>query len=297
MGDKQQTTCLFFPEPLDATDEGNLLESGVLRVQLFYGVASNKTEELTWLASKGRSVILRLEEPNRDNGTEIATSYYNGVARGRITERVSELADLVAIEAVIIGNEPEFQYDLTRGSKNWGNKGEPYFPEGRVFAHQYALNEMREELASIGIASVAPGWTHKRIVPRDTPQPGRAMWGRVCTEAYNKCKAGGIHAYQHDWASHEDENRVLWWIGNELERVHTEAWWNEGNANKRAMTQVQRMGACLGMFDIVDEQPWGDTFTSRCPFVSNGRLDQEWSHMIMRDRICYTVLGQWMITP
>jgi hypothetical protein len=34
-----------------------------------------------------------------------------------------------------------------------------------------------------------------------------------------------------------------------------------------------------------------------CPFTSNGRDDEEWSHLIMRSPQAYFELGQWLQQP
>ena len=296
MRDKRATFALFYPEPMDEIDRTNLMVSGVSRIQMFFLTAYVLKDQLRWLQSQGIRVSLRLDEPNRDDADGIARSYYNTATHGEIKRKLIEMKGLVNVEAVICGNEPEIEYDLTRGSPNWGNNPEPNFPLGKAFHHQYALGQLRSMLEGSGTVLVTPGWSHKRVVPRQPPQPGRSVWERICAIEYNKCAAGGVHVYAYGWESDEDVNRYLWHAGIELGRVQTAAWWNETNTDNKRLTPLDRMHACLAMYEQMAQQNWSEPIKSFCPFVSNGRAGQSWSHMIMRDPACYTLLGQWMAT-
>lgn len=298
MRDKRATFCAFFPEPMDDIDRGNLLAAGIGRCQMFLGTAYNRREQLHWLASVGIRAIFRLEEPPSDNSLEIYNSYYSAAGRQRIARQVAELQEAVpglVVEACIAGNEPEIEYSLQRGSPNWGNQPEPTFPQGRVWQHQYAVGELRPLLTGLGITTVAPGWSHKRLTPRDAPEPGRQTWARACGNVYNEGPAG-LHAYCINWQGPEDENRLLWHVGIELERIQGEAWINELNIKTHRLdgNDVGRMGAIIQAYDLLAAQPWSDAIKSFCFFVSNGRTDQDWSNMIIRDPAAYAALGRWI---
>lgn len=294
MRDRRATFSLFFPEPMDGIDRTNLVVSGVQRVQMFFLTAYALKDQLRWLQSQGIRVTLRLDEPNKDDAEGIARSYYNTATHGEIKRKLAEMKGLVTVEAVICGNEPEIEYDLTRGSPNWGNNPEPNFPLGKAFHHQYALGQLRSMLDGSGTTLVAPGWSHKRIVPRQPPQPGRSVWERICAIEYNKCAAGGSHLYAFGWESAEDENRYLWAAGIDLGRVQTAMHINETNVDSKRLTPVDRMRAVLAMYELLSAQPWSDAITSFAFFVSNGRAGQEWSHMIIRDPQAYQLLGAWL---
>jgi hypothetical protein len=300
MQNKQETLCLFFPEPFDAAgvDEGNILASKVRRVQLFLNVAYNSQAQLHWLAALQIRVIFRLDEPSKDNAAQVAASYYSDAGRAEIVRKLRVLKGIpgLEIEAVIIGNEPEIEYDLTRGSGNWGDKPEPNFPQGRVWEHQYSLGEIRPQIQALGIKAIAPGFSHRRIRPAQKPQPGKVMWGRICTTEYDKCDLGGSHLYANSWASVEDDNRYLWAAGEECERIHTGVSIDESGVDS-APSELERMRAIMRQYELLASDPeggWGDVVASFCAFVSNGRTGQTWSHMIMREPQCYVELGQWI---
>jgi hypothetical protein len=294
--DKRSAFALFFPEPLDDVDKGNLLACGVKRVQLFVGVASNLPLQSDWLTSQGVRVTLRIEEPEPSRG-ELPGSYYSPEGRAAIMERIRAIRRRVPVEAVIIGNEPEIAYNLEWGSANWGNNPDQWFlkPGGKAQAHMRAVDEMAARLRTEGIQPVSPGWSHQRITPRDQPQPGRAAWRELCLPSYNTMP-NGAHVYAHDWAPtpHEDENRYLWALGIEVERCHQAVWLNETNVNKRSMTGVDRMRKVRLMAELIAQQAWGGRIVSFCPFVSNGRAGEEWSHKIIRERQAYDELGAWL---
>jgi len=294
---KSGTWCLFFPDEMAEQDHNNRAVSGIHRVQLFLGVGYNRREQLHRLAAEGVSVIFRIEEPSRGNQQDVNGSYYTADGRARIARQLSEIRQDVpglVVEAAIAGNEPEIEYDLTRGDGHeWGNAPEANFPQGRLWLHQYAVGEMRKLLTPMGIVTVAPGWSHRRLTPRDAPEPGRQSWARACGEVYNGGPAG-MHAYCHSYTSPEDENRLLWRVGIELERIQGEAWINEISVKSMVLTDVQRMLAVMRMYDLLAAQPWSGPIKSFCPFVSNGRVDQSWSNMIMRDPQCYVELGAWL---
>ncbi|MGA7730997.1 MAG: hypothetical protein WCD37_06955 [Chloroflexia bacterium] len=303
MQNKRQTMCLFFPEPMTELDTGNVLVAGVTRVQLFLGVAHDprQLEQLQWLAAHGIHVILRIEEPSRDNAGEVAASYYQAGNRPEIARKIGELQARVpglVIEAAIAGNEPDIEYNLTRGSNTWGDTAEANFPQGRVWEHRLAVEDLRTLLTPMGVLVVAPGWSHKRLTPRDAPDPGRMTWARIVADIYNQGPVG-LHAYCINYSGPngpEDENRLLWRVGNELERIHSDVWINEINVASRLFNNrpVDRMLMVLEMYDLLAAQPWTGAIRSFCPFVSNGRTDQPWSNMIMRERECYVRMGAWI---
>lgn len=299
---KRDWFCLFFPEPLDELDFGNLKASGVKRVQLFFRTALNHPEMLKRLRSMGVRVILRLEEPAQHEPVE--TTYYAANAWLFIRAGLLQIMQLVDVEAVIVGNEPEQPYDLTWSSFNWGNNPDAKWPLGKVWHHAFAFEQVRRALADLPVKIVSPGWSCHRMTPNDRPQPGRASWGRICADAYNGFFAAtpqeaervknGMHVYVHNWRSEEDRNRFKWALGNELERCHRVAWMNENNSNNG--TDMEQMAAVIEMSDITRSHPDGGRVESFCFFVSNGRGNAWRAEYIVRERAAYDMLGRWLNT-
>jgi len=292
MFNKRTAFSLFFPEPLDDQDYLNLHICEIKRVQLFYLSALNLPRQLEVLASMGVRVTLRLEEPFM---VPLEGSYYDPLAWAGIRAGVLHIRQRVEVEAVICGNEPAHGYSLTWSSRNWGNLPDSMFPNqgGRAAAHARGVAGVVAALRGV-CKVVSPGWEHKRITPRDAPEPGRATWRELCLGAYNSCDGNGSHVYGIAWLSPEDENRYLWSLGHEVERCHRAVWLNETQVGARALTDVQRMDAVMGMADLITEQEWGGRVVSLTPFVSNGRPDEAWSHMRMRDPRAYERLGRWL---
>src|SRR3954469_4280615 len=101
MNSKQETFCLFFPEPMDTVDRTNRAAAGVTRVQMFYQAAVNLPEQLRYLAAAGCRVILRIEEPQRTNASQVLASYYNGANHAGIVANIQAIKQIVPVEAVI----------------------------------------------------------------------------------------------------------------------------------------------------------------------------------------------------
>lgn len=282
------TLALFFPEPMDALDRQNLLTSGVRRVQLFLDTAVSHPEQLDWLAAQSVKVILRISEPDR--GKE-ASSYYNPNTYGDILNRIRTVKEHVGVEAVIIGNEPEHDYDLTWSSLNWGNNPDLWFraPGGKASAHAGAVAQLGNAVKALGVGVVSPGWSHKRIRPQQSPQPGRMSWRELTLPAYNACDANGAHLYADDWASPEDENRYLWALGEEIARCHRAVWVNETNVHKGE--DAWQMQSVIKMYQLIQSQAWGGRMVSFCPFVSNGNGAAYDPIYIIRDPAAYAMLG------
>ncbi|HEX8221695.1 MAG TPA: hypothetical protein VF914_21080 [Chloroflexia bacterium] len=297
---KQDWFCLFFPEPLDETDFKNLEASEVKRVQLFFRAALNRPEMLKRLKAMGVRVTLRLEEPGQDEPVEF--TYYGANAWLWVRSGLLQIGQLVNVEAVIVGNEPEQPYDLSWSSANWGNNPDGKWARGKVWHHAFAFEQVRKALADLPVKVVSPGWSCQRMTPNDRPQPGRASWGRSCADAYNGAfitrpeegekLATGAHIYVHNWLSDEDINRFKWELANELERCHRVVWINECNSNNG--TPLQRMAAVLAMADLVRGHRDGGRVGSFCPFVSNGLGNAYGAGYIMRDPECYKLLGRWL---
>lgn len=297
---KHNWFCLFFPQPLDEADFKNLEASGVKRVQLFFRVALNHPQMLKRLKAMGVRVILRLEEPAQHE--PIGDTYYAANAWLWIRSGLLQIMQLVDVEAVIVGNEPEIPYDLTWTSTNWGNNPDPKWPQGKVWHHAHAFEQVRRSLSDLPIKVVSPGWSCQRMTPNDRPQPGRASWARICADSYNglfvqrpeegeKIK-NGAHVYVHNWKSEEDRNRFKWELGNELERCHRLVWINECNSNNG--TDMEQMAAIMEMCDITRSHPDGGRVESFCPFVSNGLGNQWGAGYILRDLEAYRMLGRWL---
>lgn len=301
---------LFFPEPMDALDRGNLEACGIRRVQMFLDVAANMAsgaggqspDQLDWLASRGVRVTLRIEEPAR--GRE-AQSYYNPGTHGAILSKIDQVRQHVGVEAAIMGNESEHDYDLTWASTNWGNNPDQWFPRpgGKAQAHReavLALGQAIHQRWAGAVKPVSPGWSHKRLRPKDPPQPGRQSWREIVLPAYNGMvdgrqvydPANGAHLYADNWISEEDRNRYLWSAGIEAERCHREIWLNETNVNNVAGgTALEHMSVIVEMARLLSEQEWGRRFVSVCPFVSNGLANAYRPGYIMRERSCYELLA------
>jgi len=281
--------ALFFPAPMSGADRANLRASGVRRVQTFLTTALAHPEQLDYLAAQGVRVSLRLDEPNR--GQE-GSSYYNRLNHPDILAKVRAVKMRVPVEAVIMGNEPENDYDLTWNSTNWGNMPDQWYrlPGGKAQAHAEAVADLAFALRGMGVASVSPGWTHKRITPRDAPQPGRESWRELTAYAYNACAANGAHLYAHDWASAEDENRYLWATGKEVARCHRAVWINETNVHKKE--DVWQMQTVIAMYQLLMAQSWGSRVVSFCPFVSNTGGPGYDSVYVLSDPAAYELLGQ-----
>jgi hypothetical protein len=299
---KQTAFALFYPEPLDNVDYQNLRMSGVRRVQMFYKTALVLPRQLEELAQMGVGVTLRLEEPHM---IPVAESYYNAANHASIKAGVEQIKRRVAVEAVIVGNEPEHPYKLVWGER-WGNNPDQEFPNpgGRAQAHADAVAAITPVLKGAAVRVVSPGWTHKRITPRDRPEPGRMSWRELTLPAYNACDGNGAHVYAHSWVSPEDENRFLWALGEEIARCHKAVWLNETNVRAGGLDPVARMRCVRQMADLIAQRHvgghevpfWhdGGRVVSFCPFVSNGRPDEEWSPMIIRHPQAYFELGQWL---
>jgi hypothetical protein len=292
---KQTALALFFPEPMDELDFQNLRMSECRRVQLFYRTALVLPRQLEVLAQMGVSVTLRLEEPSQ---IPISESYYSQANHGSIRAGIEQIRRKVPVQAVIVGNEPEHPYNLAWGHP-WGNTPTPAFPSagGRAQAHSDAVAALQPILKGLGVKAVSPGWTHKRITPRDDPQPGRMTWRELCAGAYNACDGNGAHVYAHNFISPEDENRYLWALGEEVARCHRSVWLNETNVNTRGISDAERMAKVRAMAELIAAQGWGGRVVTFCPFTSNGRDDEEWSHLIMRSPQAYFELGQWLQQP
>jgi hypothetical protein len=294
MGFNKRTALqLFFPEPMDSQDYTNLRMSGIKRVQMFYKTALVLPRQLEELNRMGVAVTLRLEEPHM---VLVAESYYNAATHPSIRAGVEQIKRRVAVEATVAGNEPAHGYDLTWRSRNWGNNPDAEFPNagGRAVAHAQGVEGVTAALRGVSNV-ITPGWEHKRITPRDHPQPGRMTWRELCLGAYNKCD-NGAHLYAHSMLSPEDENRFLWALGEEVARCHRAVWLNEVSVKSTALDDVGRMAKIRLMADLIAQQEWGDRVVSFCPFVSNGRPDEEWSNMIMRAPQAYFELGGWLQT-
>lgn len=295
MRSKLETMCLFFPEPFALVDYANLDTCGVRRLQMFVGTASDprQTDQLKWLARNGVAVTLRIEEPNLG---EERGSYYDPLARGNIIARVRYVQTLVSVEAVIVGNEPEHQYDLSWRSQNWGNTPDLFFPEqgGKAQAHNDALLAMIPLLRGLGVRVVSPGWTHRRVRPQQEAQPGRMSWRELCLPAYNACDRNGSHIYADSMASAADDERYLDEVGDEAGRCHRGIDLNETNIGTRSVTPVERMAALLEMYRLIAQSPDAGRFETFCFFCSNGRPDENWAHMIIRDPASYGMLADWM---
>lgn len=296
MQSKLDTWALFFPAPIDAVDQANILACGIRRVQTFLGTASDprQADNMRWLKTQGIRATLRIEEPNPG---EEQGSFYDWPSQMGIMARVRNVQALVEVEAVIIGNESESPYDLTWASHNWGNIPDRTWllPGGKAQAHNNAVTAMVSLLRPLGVHVCSPGWMHRRIRPAQPAQPGRASWRELCAPSYNACDTNGVHLYADSWSSPEDENRYLWAFGEEVARCHRAVWVNETNSNTG--TPIERMRACMRMYDLLARSVDAGRVESFCPFVSNSGGPGYGAGYIMRELVCYQELGAWLIVP
>jgi hypothetical protein len=288
---KQAAFQLFYPEPLSGRDYTNLATCGVKRVQLFFKSALNLPRQLEELARMGVRVTLRLEEPPM---LPIPQTYYNPATHAQIREGVFAVKRLVSVEAVVVGNEPEIEYNLAWGGR-WGNNPEPRYPEpgGRAWAHGQAVRGVQAALRGV-CQVISPGWSHKRVRPLDEPQPGRMTWRELTLPGYNVCDGNGAHVYAENWLSPEDENRYMWWLGEEVARCHRAVWLNETQVDTRGLPDLRQMQAVTKMADLIGSVRWGERVVSFTPFCANGQPNEPWSHMIMTDPAAYEHLGRWL---
>lgn len=291
-----QYLSIFYPAPMDTTDYNNLDRSGVRRIQMFYRTALALPGQLGELKRRGIRVTLRLEEPGSNDPKP--TTYYNGQSRMQIRDNLYALSKAVWLEAVIAGNEPEIEYDLTWHSATavgWGNTAntEPLYAGGRLWEHQAAVAVLKSTLSGLPIRVVTPGWSHRRMTPNDPPQPGRATWARGCSEAYGEADCNGAHIYALYWLTEEDRNRFKWALGGELERCHRNVWINECNVGHG--TALERMAAVIEMAQIArSHREFGYRVESFCFFVANGLGVGYSGGFILRDPAAYDLLGTYM---
>src|SRR5690242_7020896 len=102
--------ALSFYVELTDDDKRHLDIAGVTRVVMGYNLALTRPAVLDYLASKGKSVILRLDVPTGPLG---ATT---DIIRG-----LRAMQQRARIEALILGVEPENEYNMAFGSATWGN--------------------------------------------------------------------------------------------------------------------------------------------------------------------------------
>ena len=302
--------ALFFPQPPDEQDLNNLAVAGVDRAYLHFWMVQEHMDALVNLGERGVRVILRIEEPSPQMAYMDPRSYYHERGPEAICATLNLYQRFADIEAVTVGNEPEHEYDLTRTARSekggWGN-----FPfgvwqhwAGKAGAHAEAVGRVADALYDSGVKVVSPGWTHRRITPHQPAEPGRASWARLCTDAYNRCHGGGIHLYGYGHETlhkdGEDYNRLLWALGHELERVHTEPWVLEANTDKEEGSEVEHMMWCIKMFEAITNpvHSHGANLGAFIPFTSNGVPGDSWPHrFLMRDPAAYRVLGEYLSTP
>lgn len=301
---------LRFPMPLDEQDRDNLSASGARRVIIEFWQQQNHMGNLVELGQRGVSVILNVEEPDPPRAHIDPRSYYHPDGARAILEALNIYRDFANIEAVVVGREPEHEYDLTWASDpaegGWGNTPWGVWKDdwaGKASAHADAFERVVEVLRRSGVKVVSPGWTHRRITPHDPAQPGRMTWARLCAVAYNKGAAGAIHLYGHGaqtlYKDGEDYNRLVWALGNERERVHTEPWIIEADTSPEQGGDVDHMNWCIGMYEAITNPAHanGQGLGAFIPFTSNGVPGENWPpRFLIRDPAAYQVLGAYLAT-
>lgn len=266
---------LFFSLPLDDTDWRNLTTSGVKRVMLPYWVVKAHPEQLQRLASMGVRLVVRLA--NGESDTIITICHVLHAA-----------AQLVVIDFVIVGNEPDSGIDFSRGSPTWHQE--------RAYMNAGYVKEMVPALAAVGLRAVSPAWSMRSISEDDVPQPGLTTWREIVAPAYQQCYAEAAHIYDYSWSGVVDELRFKYSLQEALEALHLNVVLDEVGVDRG--TNVERMAAYIAMSRDLERIPaLGSAVIMFCPFVSNGDPGNPPVYdrgFIMRDAAAYQALGTYI---
>jgi hypothetical protein len=270
---RRDAFTLFFSMPLDATDFRNLNLSGCKRVQLPHRIALSNMAMLAHLASLQKRVIIRLEEPD----------IYE-VPPATFRSQLQAIVNVITVDAVILGNEPDVGHDWEFGAPDWGQEW--------GWHHAARLNILIDVLDGMPFKLVSPAWMNRSISEDDPPMPGRCTWREIVARVYNKCDANGGHIYEHAWNWPVDHLRARYKLKQLQEYLHKPIYLDEFNISEG--TQVERMRACISMADLLLTHKLGDRVEMFSPFVSNGLGNAYDPGMVMREEACYRLVGEWM---
>lgn len=297
---------LHFSMPLSEEDRANYDRAHACRVMMPFWLAyrdwlSHPTDNsLLFLRSRGAELTLRIEEPRVEEGI---SGYYTVQGSTDIVNALSDLLHAgIMVEAVVIGNEPEGEFDLKRGSASWGNQRTVAFPlmGGRAEAHALAVSRLHAKImqARLPVKVVSPGWAlHNRTVPRAPALPGRGTWYRWTGDAYDECHGNGAHLYLDNYLSEEDQNRALWQLHLEEERCHKPIWLLEVGVFAEGQNQMYRMLAYQDLLmQLLDPRNGGHggALAAYCPFVCNGTGLGWKAQYLLTEPLVYNTLGTFL---
>lgn len=272
---KRSDISLFWSLPPDTQDWANLQLSGCNRVMLPFWLANTHRDILSRLAATQKRVVLRVEEDR----------IYDGDAPSTIHDALRAMLDIVAVDALILGCEPENPFNLNYGSHDWG--------QSWAYSHWRAVTNIRLALASVqGVAIVAPGWTMRSISEDEPVAAGKVTWREITNTAYSRMDGVGCHIYQYGWASVVDELRFKFALKEAQLLFHLPLWIDEVNIARGS--QIERMTACIAMAGLLVNRPIGDRVRMFSPFVSSGNGVGYDGGLVMRDPACYRPLGDFM---
>lgn len=278
---------MTYSMPLGPPDLANFSNSEARRAMMPFWIADTHPDSLAALTSLGAAVTLRIEDDYRLYSTS-GPDQVNAAL-----DRMFRAVPGLRLDGVIVGNEPEREYDWTWESEDWGNR----YTEGhrswggRAYEHAVATSRVRGVLQMRRIPALSAAWSVRRKVPRTPGQPGRGSWYRICADQYDGCDGNCVHLYLDRKESPEDENRLLWQLGNEEERCHKPIWITEVGI-RYAASQVAKM---LGYMDllrlILDPASGHDTsrFRAYAPFVCNAAPGQHQDYVISDPSAYYTI--------
>lgn len=293
MFQKQLHTSLFFPEPLQAIHWENLALSRVKRVQLFRNVVIMEHHK------EGARTITYAEYLHRNGYQVVVRIPESEFEHLHLWTTISSLIPLKQfLYAIVFGNEPEYEYDLTWSSENWGNDPDIPFPEGKAWRHASRVSNATELAKSAlpQVKLISPGWKMRRITEDEPPQPGRMVWADICRPSYNRL-LNGAHIYGYSWRSEVDVQRAKWSMA-EIESIfHHEIWINEFNVHSGS--DEEQMNAFIEFQRRILLDPGvkcGKRVENMTLFVSNGDPNTWDAVFLVESQSAYRMLGNWLST-
>lgn len=282
---------MTYSMPLSDDDIRNYSNSEARRAMLPFWIAYDHLDSLSALSALGSSITLRIEDDDRLYNDGAATSIATAL------EDIRHQVPGLRLDGVIIGNEPERDFDWTWRSEDWGNRYDAGHNAwgGRAYEHAVATARVRAALAAARVPALSAAWRVRRKVPRDPGQPGWGSWYRMTADQYDGCDGNCAHIYLDRKESPEDENRFLWQVGNEEARCHRPIWFTEVGI-RYAGSQVAKMLAYMDLLRLLlDPSSGRDTsrFRAFAPFVCNAAAGQHADYVIT-DPSAYYVLGTYL---
>lgn len=273
---KRTDFTLFFSLPLSDADWRNLQASKVQRVMLPLSLAHARPDILSRLNTMGIRLIARLEE-----------TYYEPNAPARVLIQVTEVMQHVAVDALILGVEPDNAFDMTYASYTWG--------QNHAYRHRDALwavfNVLRA--AHLDIDLISPGHTMHSISEDEVPAPGREAWAEICRPLYSQLDGAGMHLYGYGSDGHYINTvRALFALKMAQERFHKPIWIDEIAFDSG--TQLERMDAVIRFARLMENHLLGERVRMLCPFVSNGDGKAYPARLIITDPAAYQLVGRYM---